>query len=438
MIRRTGEVIDTPGWDAKTGLLYIPDPTVQWPTILTSPKTSDVADAIAVLLDPVLEFPFIDGNDPSTSVGMAVYMSLIFSLLARHLIKGPVPLHAVRSPMGGTGKNLIVNVASIICTGRVASTATLTHEEELYKHITSLVLAGVPLVQFEDVEGSIHSKPLERAITSEMWQARKLKTNDDINMPQYIVWVTTGNNYTFRSTFERRFILLELDAKVERPADRSGFRYSNLLEHVHTNRPQLVAAALTILRAFFKAGRPHPGYVPMGGFKAWEEIVRSAVIWAGLADPGDRERIREEMDDEAADLNTLFLILQEMFPDGKTFTAADVVNKASLTFLDATQDQPRSDKQAQEVAYQRAQQWRTILLGVEGVPNKQGDLDTVTMGLFLRSKINNYAAGLRLERIRTSARVKHYRVVNVQTAAERHREVQEGVARIRNSRGRKP
>jgi hypothetical protein len=77
---------------------------------------------------------------------------------------------------------------------------------------------------------------------------------------------------------------IDLDPKVEHPEDRK-FKRADLIGYVQENRPRLVAAALTVLRAFVVAGWPAHGQPPKGSFEAWDQLVRSAIIWAGGADP---------------------------------------------------------------------------------------------------------------------------------------------------------
>jgi hypothetical protein len=71
-------------------------------------------------------------------------------------------------------------------------------------------------------------------------------------------------------------------------------------------RPALVVAALTILKAFFEAGCPSQHIKPLGGFEAWSTLIRQALIWAGEADPCiGRQDIEAESDPQYEALNTL-------------------------------------------------------------------------------------------------------------------------------------
>ena len=83
----------------------------------------------------------------------------------------------------------------------------------------------------------------------------------------------------------RRVVPIDLDSKMERPEDRKDFKHPDLLPWVTSQRARLVAAALTVLRAYHVAGRPSHGEPAMGSFEAWDAIVRGAVVWSYGTDP---------------------------------------------------------------------------------------------------------------------------------------------------------
>jgi hypothetical protein len=116
-------------------------------------------------------------------------------------------------------------------------------------------------------------------------------------------WFATGNGLSFKGDLGRRVLPIDLDAGIEHPEDREGFKHGNVLAYALRERPALVTAALTLLRAYHLAGRPAHGLPRVGSFEAWDDLVRGACVWAGIGDPvGGRQRIREEGD---ADLDAL-------------------------------------------------------------------------------------------------------------------------------------
>jgi len=60
------------------------------------------------------------------------------------------PLHAFDAPKPGTGKTLLVNLASMIATGRNAEMLSETGDrEEMRKRITALLLSGASMAVIE-------------------------------------------------------------------------------------------------------------------------------------------------------------------------------------------------------------------------------------------------------------------------------------------------
>jgi putative DNA primase/helicase len=91
-----------------------------------------------------------------------------------------------------------------------------------------------------------------------------------------------------------------LDAGVERPETRTFD--VDVLALARAERPHLVAAGLTILRAWHNTEQKEEGAKldPFGGFDDWSQRIRQALVWLDQADPcetivkvrkGDPERL---------------------------------------------------------------------------------------------------------------------------------------------------
>jgi hypothetical protein len=243
-----------------------------------------------------------------------------------------VPLFAVRAPTPGTGKSLLADVVSIIGTGRPAARMTPDGDDgETRKRILAVALEGAPVVLLDNVDGRLGSRSLAAALTAETWKDRLLGASAMVEAPLRVVWIATGNNIGFRGDLGRRVVPVDMTTDQEHPEDRpaEGFTHPRLLQHVAQVRPQLVAAALTVLRGYHQAGRPaHRCPGRMGSFETWDDLIRGACVWAALADPtGGRERVRAEDDTDRAGLGAALEACAEAF-DVATFTAAQVVQRA--------------------------------------------------------------------------------------------------------------
>jgi hypothetical protein len=116
-----------------------------------------------------------------------------------------------------------------------------------------------------------------------------------------MTWFATGNNVVLAADVVRRILHIRLETSFERPEERQDFRVRNLREHVRENRGALAGAALTILRAYYVAGRPSQGLSAWGSFEEWSATVRGAIAWLGLGDPAaGRGEYVSEADEEHA------------------------------------------------------------------------------------------------------------------------------------------
>jgi putative DNA primase/helicase len=330
-LRPDGSVLNQPGYDEASGLLFVPPSDMStWPGVPEQPTEAEKAAARETLLEPVVNFPFVAGSD------RAAYVAAVLTLAVRHHVTGPVPLFAIRAPAPGTGKGLLVSVIGAIGTGRAPDIMTFTDSDELRKRVTTMVIDGTPAVVLDNISGALGSDVLAAILTRASWEDRLLGMNERVSLPLRLVWFATGNNLAFKRTLARRVVPIDLDAHAERPEDRSDFKYPDLLAHVQRERLRYVAAALTLMRAFYVAGCPrHSAGARMGSFEAWDDLIRSAVIWIGAGDPAPAEdadagrgRVRATADDDLDSLAALLAELERVYPERAAFTAPELVVRA--------------------------------------------------------------------------------------------------------------
>src|SRR5262249_37745142 len=149
-------------------------------------------------------------------------------------------------------------------------------------------ISGDPMVLIDNVVGELGSASLDAALTSTTWSGRVLGKSEMTiaDTPLLAIWWATGNNVLLVADTARRVMHIRLNSNEERPEERSGFHHASLLEWVRQERPRLVRAALTVLRAYAVAGRPDMGLRPWGSFDGWSRLIRDALVWAGEPDPG--------------------------------------------------------------------------------------------------------------------------------------------------------
>ena len=94
-----------------------------------------------------------------------------------------------------------------------------------------------------------------------------------------------GNNLIVADDIVRRAITCEMDAKCELPEERPFD--IDIKAHAHANRGAIVAAALTILRAWHlaHAAGTNVDVFPFGSFEEWSHRIRKPLVWLGETDP---------------------------------------------------------------------------------------------------------------------------------------------------------
>jgi len=118
IMRPDGSILNEPGYDDKTELLF--DLCGEMPTIKEKPTKDDAVEARKKLLSVVGDFPF------TSKVDKACWLAALLTPLARFAFKGCTPLFLVDANTRGSGKGLLLNVASIIVTGNPMTVAVYT------------------------------------------------------------------------------------------------------------------------------------------------------------------------------------------------------------------------------------------------------------------------------------------------------------------------
>ena len=280
VIRPDGTVMNKPGYDSATNLYYFPSLKLVVLPIPDEPTESDVKAAIELALEPVCDFPF------DSEASRANALATMFTPILRPMIDGPVPLALFDKPQQGTGASLLAEVISLIATGRAAAMMTAQKDDEGWrKAITSLLIKGQLVVTIDNVEYDLFTPSLAAILTATSYQDRILGRSEMVILPNRTTWVATGNNIRLRGDLPRRCIWVRMDAKTARPWQRdiSRFKHPRLIEWASTNRGGILAAILTIARAWVVAGMPEPKGLPnLGGYESYCRIVGGVLAYMGV------------------------------------------------------------------------------------------------------------------------------------------------------------
>jgi hypothetical protein len=307
-LRPNGTVCQEAGYDAETGVLYVPSD--EFEPIPATPTLDDAKLASKSLTDLVSDFPFVSESHK------AAWLASLLTPLARPAFSGPAPLFLIDANVRGSGKGLLAEIVSLIVAGRGFAMSQYAHDpEEMSKTITAIALSGEKLVLLDNVEGKLGNSAIDSALTSTEWSGRLLGTNKTPRLSLLATWYATGNNATLSADTARRVCHIRLESMLENPEMRaeSEFKFPNLKSWVLTNRLKFLREALTILAAYCRAGRPNHGLPSWGSFEGWSKLIRNVVRWVGLPDPGDtRAQLMEHADEDSANLRILITTWEQV------------------------------------------------------------------------------------------------------------------------------
>jgi len=376
-LRSDGSILQNPGYDAETGLFYNPGKTL-FPPIPHSPSFEEAMAAKDRLLSLLSEFPFEDEEDK------AVALSGILTALVRKSIR-TAPLHGFTAPKMATGKSLLADVIGLIATGNtncVISQADSEAEEE--KRLLTVLAAGDVVICYDNIERPFGCAPLCSVLSQDMFKGRLLGTNKHINVPTNAIFLATGNNLILIGDISTRAILCRLNPKCEKPEERT-FEL-NLYTYIPQHRGDLVKDALTILRAYHVAGRPKQSISPFGRFEEWSDLIRSALIWVGLADACKSRKEIESTDPIRLVLGGLLKAWHATF-DSLPVKVKAVTNRDSEELKEAL---------------------------AEFAPDNKGGINEISLGRKLQKYNKRIEGGLQLERMSDHQGTATWRVIRIE------------------------
>lgn len=328
VLRPDGSVLDRQGYDPDTHLLYIPAQGLEIPSIPDKPTQADVLSAVHLILDDLLvDFPFVVDGQDTASASRANAFSTLLTPIVRPAVEGPTPLHLIGAPSPGSGKGLLSGVIALIATGRPAALISAPESDaEMRKAITASLLSGATIISIDNVTGTLRWPSLSAAITAPVWDDRILGISKTASVPVRVTWLANGNNLRLGGDLPRRAVWTRLDPKHPRPWERTKFRHPELLVWVAANRGRIIAALLTLARAWHVAGRPAPGPI-LGSFEGWSKVMSGILEVAGV--PGflkNTQRMLHEADDDAPQWEAFLLAWLDHL-GGDAYTTAQIADR---------------------------------------------------------------------------------------------------------------
>ena len=281
-----GNLVTTPGYHAESYTYYHQRPGFNVPPVAEKSSPAEIEKAKHLLMTEVYgDFPYSDGSLMNRS-SRAHALALQLEPLVRQMIRGHTPIYLFQKPTPGTGATLHVNAFAQIAYGSAAIPQAEVHSpEEFRKNLTATLLSGTRLYWLDNVHHKLDDPGLALATTTEVWKDRILGHSKTATLQVRCSWIISGNNVELSAELARRSVLVGLDANVERPGERKGFRHHDLIGYVRQNRGDLVWACLILILAWIAAGRPS-GKTVLASYEPWSGIMGGILAVAGILRTG--------------------------------------------------------------------------------------------------------------------------------------------------------
>lgn len=325
ILRADGSLLTKHGYDQTSHLYYEPTAGLTMPAVPNTPNEQELHAAVSLIQEPFLDLPF-DSEASKTNA-----LALLLTPVCRPMIDGLVPLCLLDKPSPGTGASLLANVVAVIGTGRQAAMmAPPKSDEECEKRLASFLLSGQTILIIDNVEGYLYFESLAMLLTDPTFLTRLLGQNKMVHLPNRCTYIVTGNNIKLGGDMARRCYLSRMDAHEARPwmRDTNSFKYTHLIQWVRENRGKLLAAILTMARAWVEAKRPIPKGLPtLGGYEEWVNTIGGILAHAGFTNfLGNLDFMYQQADVETPQWEGFLDAWQEVF--GSEPTIVDTIVKS--------------------------------------------------------------------------------------------------------------
>jgi hypothetical protein len=328
-LRADDSLIVNDGYDA-TSRILVDMQGVDFGIIKEHPTEDEAREALSTLKGVLAEFPFVP-DDPATPVGTldarsasrSVALSSILTAVSRRTMRN-APLHAYDAPEASSGKTLLANIAANIATGLDAPPVTYTGDsDEEKKTLLSLLRTGTAAILYDNVDLPFENASLCSAVTEPTWGCRILGVNELPTVQTNSLFSLTGNNVRLRGDMVSRSIKARINSGLENPQER---KFTRILDtYVREHRPELVRAALAVLRWNVSAG--YPGLQNLSGtrFADWNRRVRCALVALGEPDALETQKNIRVVDPTKTTLGALLATIVTHMGVGKEFSPSEVL-----------------------------------------------------------------------------------------------------------------
>ena len=262
---------------------YHPDEKLYLQNLLPfSPVPID--KAIADLDDLFHDFPFANPTADRTNL----YAAIITRICRRSY--AITPMFMFDKPKSGTGATLLAGLVALLTTGKQAERVTYCNGDmlEFEKRVAATCRTASGIVLLDNLSGVMASAMLAELLTADdSFSARDLGSSRNLTFnPRNFVVMGTANNVTMTAELVNRTLPVRLNAGVERPDQRTGFRHPDVKDYLLDHLTELRNSALSLVHHWLEKGRPPATELPpaLRRYPAWQRQTAAILEAAGFTD----------------------------------------------------------------------------------------------------------------------------------------------------------
>lgn len=216
----------------------------------------------------------------------AIWLAGLVTMFGRGVFKGRSPAFFVGANMQESGKSILTKLITWAVYGsRNHKNLEEDQEEELRKYLDGVVKAGLPYVNFENIDlggRELRMPLLDTFIESTDHEMRVMGGQRIECHRNDTIVLGSANNVSWSKDIQRRSLLVDLWNPMS-GAERSLPAGAKMVDADFwanpQNRQMMLAACWAMIREWDKAGRPQkPGRL-LGSFENWARFAPS-VVWS--------------------------------------------------------------------------------------------------------------------------------------------------------------
>lgn len=273
----------------------------------------DSDDALAQLRGLLRGFAFATARDEAAT------LAAIFTAAIRPVLP-TAPAFMLSASDYGSGKSYLSRLIAAFAGGG-SMQRWPGRDDDQSKVLLSLLLEGRQAVIFDNLSKDWKSDTMAAILTDPVFSDRQLGVSKAPELSTSCLWIANGVNVVPSADLQRRVITIDLDARCEKPWERSFDR--DPLAEVEADRGKWLGIALRALSNFLKSGAS-PNLASLGSFTEWSRVIRGTVVAAGLCDPVQALGANVADDSDSELLARLLFFWTQAF-DGEFMTLRDAV-----------------------------------------------------------------------------------------------------------------